>query len=695
MITDFIGAHPHLAYGVVFLLALSEAVPIVGAVVPGSAIIIAASALVPFGILKLWPILIAAIFGAIVGDGASYWLGHRYHEDILGRWPLNRYPGVIEKAEAFLHRHGGKSVFLARFIPALRAFVPLVAGILRLPIHRFYFANVISALVWAPAHILPGVLVGASFHLAGGVAERLAALLAALLVALWLVVWLVRLAVRRGVPVIETGQQYLWAWARSRDTWLSYHVRSLLDPERSETRVLALWAAIVLGAAWIFFGILEDIVSRNPLVQLDAAIYQAFQNLRTPFGDALMIAITELGDTAVVLPLAAIVFLWLTWQRAWRAAVYWVAVIGFAALLNTGIKLLIHRARPADLLYTGPSVFSFPSGHATVNAVMYGFLTFLIVRQLHPVWRVPLFGAVAILAALMAFSRLYLGAHWFSDVAASLTFATAWVIVLGIVYLRHGAPRINVAGLAVVACAALALVGGLNVYFHHKADARRYAVQYAEPAITASDWWAGDWRQLPEHRIDLTGEVEEPLTLQWAGSLKRLEDELFRNGWRRPEPWTVSNALAWLASNPDPLKLPTFPNAQGGRLPSLTLIRTPESNGRAASRIVLRLWAANFQLRNGSTLPLWVGSVVEERLYRPLSLFTLSVTQPDANGPRQLLVTTIEGGRLVQRSPFESNGEWDGRVLLAREKAGTLGGLSQQLVSRTAKISAEALLSAQ
>ena len=71
-ITDFIGAYPHLAYGAVFLLALSEAIPIVGAVVPGSAIIMGASALVPFGTLKLWPLLIAAVFGAIVGEGASY-----------------------------------------------------------------------------------------------------------------------------------------------------------------------------------------------------------------------------------------------------------------------------------------------------------------------------------------------------------------------------------------------------------------------------------------------------------------------------------------------------------------------------------------------------------------------------------------------------------------------------------------------
>jgi membrane protein DedA with SNARE-associated domain len=122
-ITAFISAHPYLAYGAVFLLALSEAVPVVGAIVPGSALIIGISALVPQGILSVWPLQLSAILGAIAGDGFSYWLGHRYHEEILRRWPLNRHPELIARSEAFFHRHGAKSVFLGRFTPVVRAFI--------------------------------------------------------------------------------------------------------------------------------------------------------------------------------------------------------------------------------------------------------------------------------------------------------------------------------------------------------------------------------------------------------------------------------------------------------------------------------------------------------------------------------------------------------------------------------------------
>jgi membrane protein DedA with SNARE-associated domain len=197
-ITQYIAAHPHLAYTAVFLLALSESIPIIGAVVPGSGVILAVSTLVPSGVVSFWPLLAAATAGAIVGDGSSFWIGHRYQREILERRPLNRYPELVARSQAFFTRHGDKSVFLARFTPGLRAFVPLLAGILRMPASRFYAANILSALVWAPAHTLPGVLVGASVPLLGAAAKPIAILLVLLIVLLWAVVQAVRFALRRG-----------------------------------------------------------------------------------------------------------------------------------------------------------------------------------------------------------------------------------------------------------------------------------------------------------------------------------------------------------------------------------------------------------------------------------------------------------------------------------------------------------------
>jgi membrane protein DedA with SNARE-associated domain len=111
--------------------------------------------------------------GAIAGDGLSFWLGQRYHREILLGWPLNRYPQFIDRSEAFINRYGVASVFLARFTAVVRAFVPLVAGILKMSPLQFYAANILSALAWAPAHVFPGVLLAMAITLGGASAGQL------------------------------------------------------------------------------------------------------------------------------------------------------------------------------------------------------------------------------------------------------------------------------------------------------------------------------------------------------------------------------------------------------------------------------------------------------------------------------------------------------------------------------------------
>jgi membrane protein DedA with SNARE-associated domain len=207
----FVSAHAWLAYLTIFLAALLEAVPIVGSVIPGSTIILALSALVPGGELDLVGVFAAAIAGAALGDGSAFWIGHRTQREILNAWPMSRYPNVIAQSEAFFHRWGTLAVFFARFVPPIRAFVPITAGALAMPPLRFYPVNIAAILLWAPAHILPGVLAVSALDRAGGLAglEGTAkhywmplVIGGALIVAV--VVWIIRR--RRGGNAIEPAR---------------------------------------------------------------------------------------------------------------------------------------------------------------------------------------------------------------------------------------------------------------------------------------------------------------------------------------------------------------------------------------------------------------------------------------------------------------------------------------------------------
>jgi membrane-associated protein len=207
----FVSAHAWLAYLTLFLAALLEAVPVVGSVIPGSTIILALSALVPGGELKLEWVLLAAIAGALLGDGSAYWIGHRAQREILDSWPLSNYPRLVAQSEAFFRRWGALAVFFARFVPPIRAFVPITAGALGMPPLRFFAVNIPAVLLWAPAHVLPGVLAISALHQYAGISHHtgfgkhywiLTVLGGALIVAL--AVWTIRR--RHGGGVIEPAK---------------------------------------------------------------------------------------------------------------------------------------------------------------------------------------------------------------------------------------------------------------------------------------------------------------------------------------------------------------------------------------------------------------------------------------------------------------------------------------------------------
>jgi len=190
----FVSSHTGLAYLTLFLAALLEAVPVIGSVIPGSTVIFALSALVPGGELRLEWVLTAALAGALFGDGSAFWLGHRQQREILSTWPLSNYPRLIAQSEAFFHRWGPLAVFFARFVPPIRAFVPVTAGALGMSPPMFYAVNIPAILLWAPSHVLPGVLAVSALHRYGGFTPHagiakhywiLAVVAGALIVGIW------------------------------------------------------------------------------------------------------------------------------------------------------------------------------------------------------------------------------------------------------------------------------------------------------------------------------------------------------------------------------------------------------------------------------------------------------------------------------------------------------------------------------
>ena len=459
---DWVAQHPHTIWVAIFLVSVAESLAVVGLFIPGTVLMFGVGALAGKGVVDLWAALAWAAAGAVTGDGLSYWLGYRYRERLREFWPFSRYPALLKRGEAFFLQHGGKSVLLGRFIGPVRPVVPVVAGMLGMPPARFYLVNVLSALGWAPAYILPGMVFGAALSLAAAVSMRLALLMLVLAVILWSVVAGTRLAAAWVKPGLERVLARLNEWAAMSDRPVHKLVASLTDATRPETSALALFAGFLIGASWVFMAVLEDIFTRDALMRADSSVYHLLQGLRTPAGDVVMIALTELGDAAVTLPLIVTVLGWLLWSRSWRAAAYWLATVAFGIGLTLALKAGFQMPRPVDI-YEGLARFSFPSGHAAMSVVIYGFLGVLIGRDVSTRARGALTSIAILLVSLIAFSRLYLGVHWLSDVLGGLAFGTAWVSLLAIAYLRRSVGIASARGLAAVVLATLVVAGILHM----------------------------------------------------------------------------------------------------------------------------------------------------------------------------------------------------------------------------------------
>ena len=248
----------------------------------------------------------------------------------------------------------------------------------------------------------------------------------------------------------------------------------LIDARHHGLHFPLLAALLVLGSAWLFLGVLEDVATGDPFVDVDVIVHDVLQQLRTPWLDSAMVAATALGDVQVLLPVILAALAWFVWRRLWRTCLYWLAAVGVAEVVVKLLKVALHRSRPGPL-YDGVESLAFPSGHATMSVVAYGFLAFLICRKQRAPVRLLIATSTALGIALIAFSRLYLGVHWASDVIAGASFGLAWIGALAMDYSYRADDDVKPSQLAIVVVAALLVIGAWHICQSHARDSLRYA----------------------------------------------------------------------------------------------------------------------------------------------------------------------------------------------------------------------------
>jgi membrane-associated protein len=147
-------------FGVVAVI-FAESGLFFGFFLPGDSLLVTVGLLASQGIFDITMLLPALAIAAILGDSVGYWTGHRFGKRLFAKKEsVFFHKKNLDKAQKFYEKHGGKTIVLARFMPIIRTFAPIVAGIADMPYRSFLFYNIIGAMVWAVGMTLLGYFLG-------------------------------------------------------------------------------------------------------------------------------------------------------------------------------------------------------------------------------------------------------------------------------------------------------------------------------------------------------------------------------------------------------------------------------------------------------------------------------------------------------------------------------------------------------
>jgi membrane protein DedA with SNARE-associated domain/membrane-associated phospholipid phosphatase len=441
-VSNTLGAWTYLLVGV---FAFAETGAFVGLVVPGETVMLLGGAVAGQGVINVYLLIAIAWFAAWAGDTTSFFIGRRLGRDFV----LRNGPrfGIsherFEKVEDYFSRHGGKTIFIGRFVGVVRALAPFIAGSSGMRYGAFVPYSILGTGIWAPAHILLGYFFSRSIDTAAEYAGRGVFLLGTLIVVTVGTVLLVRRF------RVEENRQAAVRWMEERvmTRWIVVLAR------RFSPQLRFLWDRVTPGGTFgLEFTSLMAIlavasfvlVSYTVIVSGDAGptpgdltAFDVAGSLQAGWLIDLAKALTDLGSLAVVLPLAAVCAVALAVGRRWPEL--GVLVVGLA-IVFVGVHELkdaVDRPRPEGGLVDAEGS-SFPSGHAAYST-FYVWLAVTIVMRLRPGMAR---GAVVVMAgialtALVGLSRVFLEVHFLSDVnagwalgAAAFSFCAAVALVI-------------------------------------------------------------------------------------------------------------------------------------------------------------------------------------------------------------------------------------------------------------------------
>lgn len=420
-LTNWLSSNPQWLAAAVFLIALTECLAIVGLIVPGTFMLFAIAVMAGSGALSLGETLLLGYCGGLLGDALSYALGRFFHDDIRRLPGLRQRAHWLTHAEKYFQRYGIASLLVGRFIGPLRPMLPMIAGMLSMPLPRFIVVSLLAAAGWSVAYLLPGWATGAALRL----------------------------------PLPPGFWTEAAIVAATLGVFLLVAVQSNLRDQRHAglyTASVGLVALIALFIGW------------PHLVDLDQGLMTLIQEQRSTHTDMFAQSITHLGDFTTQLAVGVLLCLLLMAAKQWRSALFSAMTLLGTACGNHMLKLMFARQRP-EVLLEPLSSFSFPSGHSSAAFAFFLVLGVLAGREQPARLRLTWLIVACIPPLMIACSRVYLGVHWPTDIiGGALLASTLCAASLALIQFERPLGAVSMKAWWLILPACTALLAGVSVW---------------------------------------------------------------------------------------------------------------------------------------------------------------------------------------------------------------------------------------
>lgn len=554
----FFTKHPMLGLLLAFAFAFLESLAVVGTFLPGIILMSFIGYLIGTQAIPLFPAILSVLIGAFFGDYLSYLIGKYYRNAICASRYYLKHITTIQKGENILRKNAILGMTIGRIIGPVRSTIPLIAGLIDMRLSHFLLGASGSVLVWSFCYLGPSLLLTSfandlSMEMVSFMLHNLISYALHFIIIAALVSFTIRM---------RTKSQSLPISAYMKEATLS---------------ILTLLYIIYL------LQIDSDILAINDITLNFLQNHQNYPMM------ALATAVSISADKYTLYGFCLLASAYMMLRREyWSCLLFSIATFGVGFIIKF-VKIIIDYPRPELMLnLLGPTAF--PSGHTglyfTTALALAAMLTHHFPKKKSTLFRITLITTLIVMA-----SRLYLGAHWLSDVIGGMTIGyLLYITTYGFAFSQkvnmdhRPSSAVLLSSIFAAFCILVPIIRLTVPTLTHHYDPKFYLIENRKNIILESAWQEHT-PHLIQYATNTYGIRTYPINIQIEASLDGLQKKLTSDSWEAVE------------------KIPGLKPTLLGQKPQLIL---KKENG---SQLYIALWAQNNLIKND--LPLTVGFIIK------------------------------------------------------------------------------------